>query len=134
MKHRILIVDDELNYLFVMKHMLRDDERFEVRTSYLASQALFVARDFKPNLILLDCMMPGMDGGELAGTLQADPLLKDTPFLFLTCTVSDVEQMPSKCYSGMQTYVPKNIDFEELLKLIESKLGVQPKPPAAQTA
>ena len=123
MKHRILIVDDELNYLFVMKHMLKEDDRFDVRTTYLASQALFVAREFKPDIILLDCMMPGMDGGELAGTLQADPALKDTPFLFLTCTVSGIEQMPSKCYEGMQTYVPKDIEFNELVKLIDAKIA-----------
>ena len=90
-----------------------------------ASQVLQVALDFKPDLMLLDCMMPGMDGGELAGQLQLDPTLKDTPFLFLTCTVSKVEFIPSKCYSGLQAYVPKNIDIEDLVKLIEQRLAGQ---------
>jgi CheY-like chemotaxis protein len=125
MKKRILVVDDELNFLLVIKHMLKATGRYDVRTAYQASQVLHVASDFKPDLILLDCMMPGMDGGELAGRLQLDPMLRDTPFLFLTCTVSKVEFSPSKCYSGLQAYVPKNIDIEDLVKLIEQKLAGQ---------
>src|SRR5450432_3240184 len=97
MKKRILVVDDELNFLYVIKLMLKENDRYDVRTSHLASQAQYVAHEFKPDLILLDCMMPGIDGGELAGQLQLDPLLKDTPFLFLTCTVSKVESVASKC-------------------------------------
>ena len=125
MKKRILVVDDELDFLFVIKHMLKATGGYEVRTAYQASQVLQVALDFKPDLMLLDCMMPGMDGGELAGQLQLDPTLKDTPFLFLTCTVSKVEFIPSKCYSGLQAYVPKNIDIEDLVKLIEQRLAGQ---------
>jgi two-component system OmpR family response regulator len=123
MKKRILIVDDELDFLHIMKLMLDGTGKYQVWTVHSASQAHHVAREFRPDLILLDCMMPGMDGGEIAGTLQADPDLKDTPFLFLSCTVSEVEVGPSKCFSGMQTYVPKNIDFEKLVELIEGKLA-----------
>lgn len=129
-KKKILVVDDELNYLFIMKHMLKEHERFEVRTTYLASQVLYVAHEFKPDLIMLDCMMPGMDGGELAGQIQNDPVLKNTPFFFLTCTVSHIEASPSKCYAGKQTYVPKDIEFDELVKLIDERLK---EPEAAPT-
>ena len=123
MKKRILIVDDELDFLHIMKLMLDGTGKYQVWTVHSASQAPHVAREFQPDLILLDCMMPGMDGGEIAGTLQADPILKDTPFLFLTCTVSDVEAGASKCFSGVQTYVPKGIEFEKLVDLIEAKLA-----------
>ena len=128
MKKRILIVDDELNYLYIMNLLLKENQRYEVRTCYNASQALHAAREYKPDLILLDCMMPGMDGGELAGQVQADPQLKGTPFLFLTCTVSKIETQSSKCYEGVQTYVPKNIEFDELLKAIDAKLAEQEQP------
>jgi len=123
MRKRILVADDELDYLHVIKVMLEGTGQYQVRTVNYAMQVPDVARDFKPDLILLDCMMPAVDGGELAGRIQADPALKDIPFLFLTCTVSKVESTPSKCYSGVQTYVPKNIEFEQLVQVIESKLA-----------
>lgn len=126
MAKRILIVDDELDFLHVMKRLLEIGVPYQVRTVNLPSQVVYVAREFKPDLILLDCMMLGMDGGQVAATIQADPLLKDTPFLFLTCTVSDVESAPSRCYSGVQTYVPKNMGFDELIQVIERKLAGQP--------
>jgi CheY-like chemotaxis protein len=121
-KKRILVVDDELDYLHVIKLMLEGTGQYHVRTINYATSVPGVARDFKPDLILLDCMMPAADGGEIAGKLQADPDLKGTPFLFLTCTVSDVESTPSKCYEGVQTYVPKTIEFEKLVEVIEQKL------------
>jgi CheY-like chemotaxis protein len=121
-KKRILVVDDELDYLHVIKMMLEGTGQYQVRTINYATSVPAVARDFKPDLILLDCMMPAADGGEIAGKLQADADLKDTPFLFLTCTVSDVESTPSKCYQGVQTYVPKTIEFEKLVEVIEQKL------------
>ena len=123
MKKRILIVDDELNYLYIMNLMLKENQRYDVRTCHSAPQVPHVAREYKPDLILLDCMMPGMDGGELAGQLQADPQLKDTPFLFLTATVSHVETQASKCYSGLQTYIPKDMKIDDLLRVIEAKLA-----------
>ena len=125
MKKRVLIVDDELNFLYVMNLMLRD--HYEVRTCYSAPQVAYVAHEFKPHLILMDCMMPGMDGGELAGQLQQDDKLKDTPFLFLTCTVSKVETNTSKCYDGVQTFLPKNIEIDQLIKVIDGKLAEREK-------
>lgn len=82
MKKRILIVDDELDYLYVMKRILEGYGGDQVRTVNLASQAAYVAHDFRPDLILLDCMMPAMDGGEVAAGLQADPSFRTRPFCF----------------------------------------------------
>jgi CheY-like chemotaxis protein len=123
MKKRILIVDDEIDYLHVMKLILEGIGEYEVRTVSLASQVAFVAREFKPDLILLDCMMPAMDGGEVAASLQSDPALKDTPFMFLTCTVSHVEYSRSQCYRGIQAYVPKTLELDQLARLIQEKLA-----------
>jgi CheY-like chemotaxis protein len=133
MRKRILVVDDELDFLYVIKLMLEGTGQYQVRTLSFASQAAHVAREFQPDLVLLDCMMPGADGGELAGQLQADLQLKDTPFLFLTCIVSQVETAASKCYAGLQTFVPKNLEFEKLAQLIEQKLASKtvPEAPAA---
>jgi CheY-like chemotaxis protein len=123
MKKRILLLDDEMEFASVMKMTLELTGEYEVRTAVRSTTFLQVAHDYKPDLMLLDCMMPGLDGGEVAAQIQADPKLKDTPFMFLTATADQVEQRPSRCYDGVQTYLPKTIDLDDLLKCIEARLG-----------
>ena len=121
MKKRILVLDDEMDFVDVMKRMLQMTGQYQVRTLNLPTQVVSVARDFRPHLILLDCMMPGLDGGEVAAAIQKDPVLKDTPFAFFTATVSEPETVTSRCYEGPQEYLPKTMRMEELVSYIERK-------------
>jgi two-component system OmpR family response regulator len=123
MKRRILVLDDEMDFADVMKMTLQMTGQYEVRTTVRSSTFLQVAQDFRPHLILLDCMMPGLDGGEVAAQIQADPVLKDTPFMFLTATADQPETKPSVCHAGEQTYLPKTMELDELFKFIEAKLA-----------
>jgi CheY-like chemotaxis protein len=128
MKKRILLLDDEMDFVDLMKATLELTGEYEVRSTVRSSTFLQVAHDFKPDLILLDCMMPSLDGGEIAGQLQADPILKDTPFLFLTATADAIEQKTSRCYAGVQTYLPKSLGLDELFQFIKEKLNGQTSP------
>lgn len=119
MRKKILIVDDEIDFTFVTKLTLESTGRYQVRAINMAAQTLPVAREFKPDLILLDCMMPGTDGGQVAAALQADAELRTVPFVFLTATVSEPETAPSRCYSGMQSYWPKTMGLSELVDAID---------------
>lgn len=120
-KKRILVVDDELDFTHMLKLTLELTGEFYVRGVNFASQMLGVAREFRPDLVLLDCMMPVMDGGELAAQLEADPVLNTTPFAFVTATV-DVEQaMPSSCYHGPQIFLPKPVQLARLVDVIREK-------------
>ena len=123
MKKRILVLDDEMEFVDVMKRMLQMTGAYEVRTTVRPSTFMDVAKDYKPDLILLDCMMPGLDGGEIAAQIQADPDLKDTPFMFLTATADQPETRPSRCYEGDQMYLPKTLDLDDLFKYIEARLA-----------
>lgn len=123
MKKRILVVDDEMDFTFVMKLTLEGTGLYQVRTLNMAAQFATVARDFKPDMILLDCMMPGLDGGQAAGMIQADPQLRETPFAFLTATVSEPEVATSRCYQGAQTYLPKTMPLEDLMAYVEQRIG-----------
>jgi CheY-like chemotaxis protein len=122
-RKRILIVDDEIDFTYVMRLTLEGTGQYQVRTLNTATQVVSVARDFRPHLILLDCMMPGQDGGEVAAAIQKDPVLKDTPFAFFTATVTEPETVTSRCYEGPQEYLPKTIRMEELVSYIERKTG-----------
>jgi two-component system, OmpR family, response regulator len=130
-KTKVLVVDDEMDFTYIIKLTLEGTGQFQVRTLNLPSQVIPVARDFKPDLVLLDCMMPGVDGGEVAAAIQRDPLLKDTPFAFFTATVSEPETVTSRCYEGPQEYLPKTIKMEDLVNFIERKTSAK-APPAPQ--
>ena len=123
MKKRILLLDDEMDFVDLMKATLELTGDYEVRTTVRPSTFLQVAQDFRPDLIILDCMMPGLDGGEIAGQIQADPALRDTPFMFLTATADDVEHRESRCYQGVQMYVPKTMGLDDLFQLIKARLA-----------
>lgn len=125
MKKRILVLDDEMDFVDVMKRMLQMTGEYEVRTTVMPSTFLQVAQAYRPDLILLDCMMPGLDGGEIAAQIQADPVLKDTPFMFLTATADQVESRTSGCYEGEQTFLPKSMDLDDLFKHIAARLAAR---------
>jgi CheY-like chemotaxis protein len=86
-RKRILLVDDEKSFTSLLKLNLEEHGAYEVRVENWAEDALTAAREFKPDLVLLDIIMPRMPGGNVAAALKADPALKDTPIVFLTAAV-----------------------------------------------
>ena len=131
MKKRILILDDEIDFTFIMKRLLELSGKYEVRTTVLPDTFMDVARNYKPDLILLDCMMPNLDGGEIAAQLQAEPELRNIPFMFLTATIDSVESRPSRCYEGVKKYLPKTLDWNEMFKQFDEEMGSAGKPAGA---
>ena len=87
-KPRILVVDDDPNLSGLVRMVLEKTLRFEVRVENRSALALSAARQFRPNLILLDVDMPGKDGGHVAREIQVDSVLCGVPILFLTSLVS----------------------------------------------
>src|SRR6185295_3918644 len=90
-KKRILIIDDEASFTRMVKLNLEKTGQFDVRAENRAAGALAAAREFKPDLVLLDVIMPTMDGGDVARQIQNDRSLRGTPIVFLTATVSQRE-------------------------------------------
>lgn len=86
-KKRILLVDDEKSFTNLLKLNLEETGKYEVRVENWAEDALTAARDFKPDLILLDIIMPRLPGGNVAALIKEDAGLKDTPIVFLTAAV-----------------------------------------------
>lgn len=86
-KKRILLVDDEKSFTNLLKLNLEDTGDYEVRVVNWPEDALPTAQEFKPHIILLDIIMPRLAGGDVAALIEADPVLKDTPIVFLTAAV-----------------------------------------------
>jgi two-component system OmpR family response regulator len=84
---RVLYVDDEPDIREVACMALELDPDFEVRCCASGREGLATARDWLPHIILLDVMMPGLDGPSTLGILKADPCLAHIPVVFITARV-----------------------------------------------
>jgi CheY-like chemotaxis protein len=119
---RILVVDDEPSVTRSLKLNLESGGAYDVFAENQATNALTAARIFRPDLIVLDVMMPDMDGGDVAARLRADPLLRDTPIIFLTAIVSNQETDGHEMASGAETFLAKPVDIGELRKTVEEHI------------
>ena len=123
MKKRILVVDDEPSFTHLLKHTLEAEGYYEVAEENDASRAAGTARAFDPDLVVLDIMMPDLDGTEVAERMKADRVLRDVPVIFMTALVTDDDAPEGACSSGGQTFLPKGVRVERLIDCIEEKLG-----------
>ena len=119
---RILVVDDEPSVTRNLKLNLETSGGYEVFTENDSGNALTSARTFRPDLILLDVMMPGLDGGDVASKLRADPWLRDIPIIFLTALVSNKETDGHEMLSGANTFLAKPVDIGELKQSVEEHI------------
>ena len=90
-KKRILAVDDQASSTRLVKLCLEGTNHYVVREENDPKTALSAAEEFQPHLILLDVMMPGLDGWDLAGCFQANLKLKAVPIVFLTSAITKGE-------------------------------------------
>lgn len=122
-KKRILVVDDEPSITRLLQLNLEKTDAYVVRTTNAAHMALAIAEEFRPDLILLDVMMPGMDGGELASRLQANRQLQSVPVVFLTAAATRQEVRERRGYIGGHPFLSKPVDTEEVLTCLRQQLG-----------
>jgi CheY-like chemotaxis protein len=122
-KKRILAVDDEVANTRLMKLYLERTNDYEVREENDARAALSAAEQFQPHLILLDVMMPGMDGGELAACFKAHPQLKAVPIVFLTAAVTKKEAKAGERQVGGHSFLAKPVVLTEVVACLEHHLG-----------
>jgi DNA-binding response OmpR family regulator len=119
---RILIVDDEPDMTFLVRLNLQKTGRYEVREENESTKALSAARQFKPDLILLDVMMPDLDGGDVLAQLKEDANLRHVPVVFLTATVLKEEVNSKGGTIGGYPFISKPFEVETLVSRIDSIL------------
>ena len=108
---KVLVVDDEANIVELLTVSLKF-QGFDVRSANSGTDALRVAREFRPDAYILDVMMPGMDGFELLGKLRQEGL--DGPVLYLTAK-DGVDQRIHGLTIGADDYVTKPFSLEEVI-------------------
>lgn len=119
-KRRIFIVDDEAGFTRLVKITLERTGSYDVLEMNDSGQAWLAARDYKPDIIFLDIVMPRVDGGELAQQIRSDPLLAHVPIVFLTAIVSQQESNHS---IGGFPFLAKPVSLEAITRTIDELLG-----------
>jgi DNA-binding response OmpR family regulator len=129
---QILLVDDEQDLVWALRHSL-NDEGHKVLTAYDGVEALAVARRHHPDLVILDIVMPHLDGLQVCRGLRRDPTLAAVPILFLTMR-SAIEDRIKGLDEGGDDYLVKPFDLGELrarvralLRRARSDLGGRPE-------
>ena len=118
--HRILLVDDEIDILeFVRYNLVR--EGYEVFTAQNGAEALEKAAECRPHLILLDMMMPVMDGAQTCRAIRENPVLKDTMVVFLSALGEEQQQLAGFGV-GADDYLTKPIKMKLLVSRVQAIL------------
>ena len=118
----ILVVDDEPGIVEIACVNL-EDAGFTVATAATGEEALLRARDDRPDLIVLDIMLPGMDGWEVLRELEADPTTAGIPVIFLTALARDAEVLQG-LEAGAVAYITKPFYPQDLVASVRLNLQV----------
>jgi CheY-like chemotaxis protein len=122
-KKRILVVDDEPSFTRMVRLNLEKTGLYEVKEENSARRAAATARMFRPHLVLLDVVMPDMDGGDVATQIKGQPGCKETPIVFITAIVGKGEAGPAGQRSGGHLFLSKPVSLRTLVESIEKNLA-----------
>lgn len=123
---RILAVDNDRNTTRLIKILLEKRGNYCVLPENDPARAHQTARDFRPDVILLDIVMPEIDGGEVAARIGNDPDLRQTPIIFLTALVTRAEANNGLEIDG-HSFLAKPINISELVNAIEQHFTARAK-------
>ena len=117
---KILIVDDDTVSLKMLRNTFNSDE-FHVIQASGGYEAVNIAKNDHPDLIILDIVMPDMDGGEVAAILKKDPMTQKIPIIFLSSLIKKEEEQYSSTQDGVYL-MAKPFDRDVLLNKVREYL------------
>ncbi|MGQ9507973.1 MAG: response regulator [Thermodesulfobacteriota bacterium] len=120
MKKRILVVDDEIDLVETLRFSL-ELEGYDVLVSYNGEEALHRARNENPDLILLDVMLPKMDGYKVCRLLKFDERFRHIPVFMLTAKTQEKDRIIG-LETGADEYITKPFEMNDLMKKVKKYL------------
>ncbi len=121
-KKKILIVDDEESLSRAMKLNLEDAGEYEVRTENRGTRALEAVQEFRPDLVILDVIMPDMDGADVEKQFEKDEIAQKVPIIFLTTIAAKDDTKVRGTMIGGRFVIAKAISIDKLVNGIEERL------------
>ncbi len=123
---KILAIDDNFDNLIILRAVVADFlPEAEVMTASSGQAGIELARDINPDVILLDIIMPGMDGFTVCRKLKEDPWLRIIPVIFLTALKTDRENRIKAIEAGAEGFLSKPIESTELTVQIRSMVKIK---------
>lgn len=122
-KRSIVIVDDDVDTSQMVKMILEKAGLYEVSVCNRGSQAFEMIRDTRPELVLLDIVMPDADGTEIAERIRKDSSLALTQVIFMTSLVAQ-QELPKNSLIGGYPFISKPISGEKLLQRVQGSFGL----------
>lgn len=127
-KKKVLVVDDEEKFGKMVQKNLEKTGRFEVKYETKGSHALELVRDYRPDIVLLDVLMPDMRGPEVAFKIREDEKLAKTKIIFVTATI---KKGLNEGFGGLvggrpftiKPVVSKPVNTKDLMKAIDAELN-----------
>ncbi len=129
---KVLLVDDTRT-LFSLLQVYLLGWPMEFLVAEDGAQGVALAREHRPDLVISDVRMPGMDGFELTAAIRADPALHDTPVVLLTCLTDEASRRKGKLV-GASAFLTKPVSVEQLRATVSSVLGLRDPAFSAGTA
>lgn len=118
-KKKILVVDDDPQILALFKDVLGSDGRYELQTAKSGYEAGLLTTDFKPDLMILDYMLPDINGNMVCKTVRKNPRLQAMKILIVSGVVNR-EEIDALMGSGADDFMKKPFDLEDLMSRVET--------------
>jgi excisionase family DNA binding protein len=124
-KRKVLLVDDDADLVELMHRMLDEDGRFEVKIASNGFDAGMMVKDYRPDIIVLDVMLPDINGKEVCQRVRADPSLEDVRILCISGMVED-DKIQELRLAGMDHFLHKPFDVEAMIDRMCELLEMEP--------
>ncbi len=124
-KRKVLLVDDDLELVELMTKVLEDDGRFEVRVANNGFDAGMMVKEYRPDLIVLDVMLPDINGKEVCHRVRGDLSLEDVRILCISGMVED-DKIQELKLAGADEFLHKPFDIDHLIDRMCSLLEIEP--------
>jgi len=127
-KEKVLVIDDEENFCKLVKKNIEQTGEFEAHIATNGDDGIRLAREIKPDLILLDVVMPEMDGADVLSLIRNDESIKDTPVVFFTAIVKEEEANSQASLTRGYSFLAKTVTGRELIACIKKNVRRSAQP------
>ena len=124
-KRKVLLVDDDIDLVGLMNKILEEDGRFEVRIASNGFDAGMMVKEYRPDIIVLDVMLPDINGKEVCQRVRADTGLEDVRILCISGMVEE-EKVQELRLAGADYFMHKPFEIDELIEQMCSLLEIEP--------
>jgi excisionase family DNA binding protein len=124
-KRKVLLVDDDTELLQLMTTMLEEDGRFEIRVASNGFDAGMMVKEYRPDMIVLDVMLPDINGREVCHRVRADTTLEDVRILCISGMIEE-DKIQELRLSGADDFLPKPFEIAELIDRMCGLLEIEP--------